>query len=247
GVSISKLGVKILKFIDKNPLPPVFKRSQKNYEEIIILELGTTKGSTIKELVNLVPYNSLIVLLHRLKPYLNIKHIHSHRKILKEYNEKTLSENELKIAKIIAANKNISTNQIISAINIHPRTVYKILKKLENKGIITREKPHKIYSLNNKGEKILSYLTELIKVLKEELTDEINIALVILDCLAQRKYPVTDREIFEECFNKPAVDNMDIEEFNKIKNDLKVFGFIVGNVYMGYTLSKETVHHILQR
>ncbi|MHA1835688.1 MAG: winged helix-turn-helix domain-containing protein, partial [Candidatus Odinarchaeia archaeon] len=244
-VEITQIGIDVLKFIKQFNVPSVFLKSQKCYEELILLELKKRGEASISDLVDFVPYNCLIRAINRLKNYIRITSSESYRKLLKI---KTSLKNptDLRIIKIFKNQEIISVKEIMKMVPVHPRTVYKSLKRLEENNVIARIKHHKVYSLNSEGENLVSFLNSLIKISEMALSKEIKFAYLIVECLLKRNYAVTEREIFEECFNSDDVDEIkfSIQEFNKIRNDLKSAGLIIGNIYMGYTPSKELLNII---
>jgi Mn-dependent DtxR family transcriptional regulator len=242
-ISISELGLQILDYLQRNPYPKVFRKSSRCYEEILIIEIDRWKQRAVNALIKYIHHNSLSRALYNMGKYLTIEYQKSYVKLKKDTTNKLKNPLDQHIIDILKGNNKIAVKALANKINVHPRTIYKSLTRLENENLINREKPHKIYSLNQEGSKIALYLNKILNFVESSLDKDVTIAIDIIKCLLERNYPVKEREIFEECLKIGEYKGLkiNVNEFNRIRNDLKSFGIIIGNIYMGYTLTKEII------
>ncbi|MHA1238007.1 MAG: helix-turn-helix domain-containing protein [Candidatus Odinarchaeia archaeon] len=245
---ITPLGVKILKEISANrkSFTQMLKHQGKCYEEFTVLYL-LSGPKTFDELAKIIPANVIPRTVKRLKHILtkiNTKSI----KLRENTSSHKMSNAEFQVYALIKEKKEVSIKELLEKVDVHPRTVYKCINKLENKGYIDKVREKFAYTLNENGVKSGEFLKKLIRYIWEHRGEEIRMKTVILSYLYNSNAPVSESELvdkildpyFKNKYGKPV----DVIEVQKIKAELRKEGLIVGNPYTGYALSRTAIEKL---
>ena len=234
-VGITDLGRAVLGYVLSNGVPSVFSLSEKCYEAIVVLKLGQGNPLGFDDLVRFVPGGSLLRVLRRLKGYVVVERGGFFRRLSGRDVGFLRNTVDRSVVEFMRGGGVFSVKAVAGGAGFPVRTVYKSLLRLEQSGLVERVRSVVKYKLGEGGLGLYSYLVGLAKLFEGVLRDDLAVAIGIIRCLLKRGYAVSEREIYEDCVGRLGFG---VDKVNAVRSDLKSFGLIVGNVYMGYAPSK---------
>lgn len=249
GYKATSLGRKIIEilFSNKEAFENLPRYQGKCYEEITLILLSL-EPKTSDELANIIPYNVIPRTFRRIKKLICKKSTQSVKFANKISDGKKLSNAELQVYNVIQRKKQASVKEIIKEVNIHPRTVYKALSKLEAKGCVIKTREKHLYMLNEQGLMVVNLLKKIAENVIKYRFDEIYLKTLVLSYLCKSNGPVFESDLvdnvldpyFKQKYGRP----IRIDEVQKIKDEMRREGLLVGNPYTGYAVSREILEKL---
>ncbi|MFX0097365.1 MAG: BlaI/MecI/CopY family transcriptional regulator [Candidatus Hodarchaeota archaeon] len=218
------------------------------HEEFLILALMNGEKSR-EELSYLIPESVLSRVISRARPFVRRKSVRVYSRTKKPHPPEDASPKEREAFDIIWRAGDLRISDLLKLVSAHQRTVYKVLRRLKERGFVSNEKLLSTLELNEEGKKLADTLWKIaVQVLLnggmirpviniEELTEK------VIRFLRSQMDPVSEFDMVERCldpfFKKHYGRSITPEEFIKLKNRLKMLNIITGTPYHGYVLSKE--------
>ncbi|WEU40220.1 MAG: helix-turn-helix domain-containing protein [Candidatus Odinarchaeum yellowstonii] len=231
GVRVSGVGFKVGEFIGRFGVPGVFSRSSRCYEVVVLLELDRCGGVGLRGLRGLVPWGSLRRVLRRLREF--VVGVRVGGGWVYRGGGGVVDGLDGRVLDLVKSGVG-SAGVIAGLLGVHRRTVYKCLSRLRGAGLVESVRGGLVYRLSGEGLELAGYLKCLLGYLRGLVKLDVSVGLSFLKCLAERGYPVSEREVYEDCFRS----GVDLNRFGYVRESLKRLGFVVGNVYTGYTVSR---------
>ncbi|MFQ6123546.1 MAG: hypothetical protein ACE5R6_02935 [Candidatus Heimdallarchaeota archaeon] len=213
----------------------------KCYEEFFLISLALGLN-TYEQLTEIVPFHTISRIEKRIDPFLQKAPPRTYYYVTDEgKNGNLLSDipsTGREIFHLIQNNGGIRVPDLFALAQSRPRTCYKHLKRLRERGLIRRQKQPVTFNLTSAGKKVAEALYRIAEHCYFEM-QKFDSKSLIIDYLSNRDQPVAPRnliKVLDNYFMEHYGRLPELYEFEQLIAEMKLENLLVGNRQSGYTL-----------
>ncbi|MFQ5821151.1 MAG: hypothetical protein ACE5I5_14255 [Candidatus Heimdallarchaeota archaeon] len=240
---ITCLGEKIIREVKPIEKHLYLLNQGKCYEEFFLVSL-TLGLNNYDQLTEIVPLHTISRIEKRIEPLLQKTAPRTYYYVTDEGKNgnfpSDLPASGREIFHLIQNNGGIRVADLFTLASLRPRTCYKHLKRLRERGLIGRQKQLVTFGLTSIGEKVAEVLYRIVEHSYFEI-QKLDPKSLIVDYLSKSNQPVAPRNLiqaldnyFQENFGRLP----ELCEFEQLIAEMKLENLLEGNRQSGYTLAQ---------
>ena len=240
---ITYLGEKIIREV--KPIEEHLKllNQGKCYEEFFLVSL-VLGLNTYDQLTEIVPLHTISRIEKRIEPFLQKTAPRTYYYVTDKGKNgnfpSDLSASGHEIFHLIKNNGGIRVAELFALAPLRPRTCYKHLKRLKERGLIGRQKQPVTFDLTSVGQKVAEALYRIVEHSYFEI-QKLDPKSLIVDYLSKSDQPVAPRNLIQTLdnyFQEHYGRLPELCEFEQLIAEMKLEKLLEGNRQSGYTLAQ---------